>query len=101
MLLFDRLVLVHLALQIVRVAFAVAVFAALRVLGHARSRRLTTAPLDPLAQALVEIAVGFAAYATLVRLAAAAGLASGGLVLAILLVPLVFAARRPALLRVE
>jgi 4-amino-4-deoxy-L-arabinose transferase-like glycosyltransferase len=101
MLLFDRLVLAHVALQIVRVAFAVAVFAALRVLGHGCSRRLLTAPLDPLARALIEIAVGFAAYATLVRLAAAAGLASGGLVLVLLLVPLAFAARTPALLRVD
>ncbi|HKD20038.1 MAG TPA: hypothetical protein VKG23_19455, partial [Thermoanaerobaculia bacterium] len=101
MLLFDRLVLAHAALQIVRMAFAVAVFAALRVLGHFVSRRLLTAPLDPLARALLEIAVGFAAYATVVRLAAAAGLVSEWLVLTLLLIPLVLAARRPALLRIE
>jgi hypothetical protein len=99
--LFDRLVLSHVALQIPRVAFAVAVFAALRVIGHFASRRLLSAPLAPPARALVEIAVGFAAYATLVRLAAAAGLASGWLALALLLVPLLVAARRPALLRIE
>jgi hypothetical protein len=101
MLLFDRLVLAHAALQIARMAFAVALFAALRVLGRFVSRRLVTAPLDPLARALVEIALGFAAYATIVRLAAAAGLAFGWLVLTLVLIPLAVAARNPALLRIE
>ena len=101
MLLFDRLVFVHAAIQILHLAFAVAIFAALRVVGHLGSRRLRTAPLDPLARALIEIALGFAAYATAVRLAAAVGLAYGWLALALLLAPLLYAARRPELLRIE
>ena len=60
MLLFDRLVLLHGALQVARIAFVVAVFVSLRIAGHFVSRRLLTAPLDPLARALVEVALGFA-----------------------------------------
>jgi hypothetical protein len=96
---FDRLVLGHCVLQMVRVAFAVGVFAAFLVFGRLCAKRLVTAEIEPLPRAILEIAFGFAAYATLVRLAAAASLGVRGYVLALLLVPALLALRDRGLRR--
>lgn len=92
----DRLLLAHGTLEFARLAFAAGLLAALLVLGRSLGRALLgdDGDGDAASRALVELAMGFAAYATVVRLAAAAGLATRGVVLGLLLPPALLALRR-------